>query len=266
MLAKLIEMRKPQALPHLSWPLMGHRPVCRGQYRPDHRRRSILRRRSLTGSSGARLPEAIARGDLYDPQHLATVCVVARRRLDHGRGVVPRLLAVGRPPFRMGIAAARLAPHRARSRVVGRSGPMPHSGNVIIVQIFAAGDSRPAREPASMEPRFHVPALPDATSVAGAASRLVVVEATRSDSSTVHHFRSATRSYRVLISGYAAAWMDAMLRYNQPPFNIGPSFFVGLWWLILGIPLGIWLTLKGRVGWAGLAVTPYWLAQYLLFR
>jgi hypothetical protein len=48
-------------------------------------------------------------------------------------------------------------------------------------------------------------------------------------------------------------------------YNWGPSALVGLWWLILGIPASIWLTLKGRIGWASLAVSPYLLAYYYLF-
>ena len=69
----------------------------------------------------------------------------------------------------------------------------------------------------------------------------------------------------VLASGLTVEWVNAMLDYGQPPFNIGPSYFLGFWWLAIGIPVGVWLTIRGRVGWAGLVVSPYLLAQYLLF-
>ncbi len=49
------------------------------------------------------------------------------------------------------------------------------------------------------------------------------------------------------------------------PTNIGPSACVGSAWLILGVPLAIWLTWKGRLGLASLAASPYWLPYYLLF-
>ena len=44
--------------------------------------------------------------------------------------------------------------------------------------------------------------------------------------------------------------------------NIGPSMFLGTWWLLIGIPLGAWLTYRGRLGLASLAVSPYWLSYY----
>jgi hypothetical protein len=40
---------------------------------------------------------------------------------------------------------------------------------------------------------------------------------------------------------------------------------LGNWWLAAGIPLAIWLTRRGRVGFAALAVSPYLLPQYFLF-
>ena len=47
-------------------------------------------------------------------------------------------------------------------------------------------------------------------------------------------------------------------------FNVGPTALIGLWWLLLGVPLGAWLFWRGRVGLAGLAISPYLLPYYLM--
>lgn len=47
-------------------------------------------------------------------------------------------------------------------------------------------------------------------------------------------------------------------------YNWGPSQFVGAWWMLVGVPLAGWLTYRGHVGWAGLAVSPYVLPYYVL--
>lgn len=69
----------------------------------------------------------------------------------------------------------------------------------------------------------------------------------------------------VLASGYAADWIGAMFTFapGQHPYDLGPGRWLGPLWL-LGLPLAGWLLLKGRVGWAGLAASPYLLPQYLL--
>lgn len=47
--------------------------------------------------------------------------------------------------------------------------------------------------------------------------------------------------------------------------NKGPSALVGGWWIVIGTPLAILLTIKGRIGLAGLAASPYLLIHYLSF-
>lgn len=47
-------------------------------------------------------------------------------------------------------------------------------------------------------------------------------------------------------------------------YNWGPTAWFGPVWLLIGVPLGAWLTWKGRVGWAGLAMSPHVLPYYLL--
>ena len=71
----------------------------------------------------------------------------------------------------------------------------------------------------------------------------------------------------VLATGYAVAWLVAMVTYEPlwPGVNAGPTALLGRWWLLIGIPLGAWLTWRGRVGWAGLAVSPYLTPQYLIW-
>ena len=70
----------------------------------------------------------------------------------------------------------------------------------------------------------------------------------------------------VVISGYGLIWPAAVLRYQLPEgTTIGPTALVGHWWLLVGIPLGLWLARRGTIGWAGLAVSPYVAPQYVLW-
>ena len=71
----------------------------------------------------------------------------------------------------------------------------------------------------------------------------------------------------MLVVGWGPEWVA---RAADSPadigsdFNIGPSRLVGAWWLVVGIPLAAWLTWRGRVGLAGLALSLYVLPYYLL--
>jgi hypothetical protein len=71
----------------------------------------------------------------------------------------------------------------------------------------------------------------------------------------------------VLATGLAGAWLTQLFASTEMVgsiFNVGPTAVVGLSWLLLGIPLGAWLFLRGRVGLAGLAISPYLLPYYLM--
>ena len=69
----------------------------------------------------------------------------------------------------------------------------------------------------------------------------------------------------VLATGLAFDWIGGMLAYGQEPeYDIGPTMWFGTAWLIVGIPLGLFLAWRGRVGWAALAMTTYLMPQYLL--
>ena len=66
-------------------------------------------------------------------------------------------------------------------------------------------------------------------------------------------------------SGYAPDWLGALSSFGgESRDHMGPTRFFGSAWFLVGVPLAIWLTVKGRVGWAGLALSPYVLPQYLL--
>lgn len=73
----------------------------------------------------------------------------------------------------------------------------------------------------------------------------------------------------VIWSGYGPAWTDAVMSFAgdgilSSPANLSPTALVGTAWLVVGLPLAAWLTLRGRVGLAGLAMSPYVLPMYPL--
>ncbi|HSE46483.1 MAG TPA: hypothetical protein VLA89_14255 [Gemmatimonadales bacterium] len=71
-----------------------------------------------------------------------------------------------------------------------------------------------------------------------------------------------------LWSGLLDDWINSLMFLgltNSAHFaNLAPTKLSGSAWLAVGIPIGIWLTLRGRVGLAGLMVGPYALPGYLL--
>jgi hypothetical protein len=70
----------------------------------------------------------------------------------------------------------------------------------------------------------------------------------------------------VVASGYAMEWIPALVAADVPPgLTLGPTAWFGKWWLLVGIPTGIWLTATGRLGWAGLAISPFVVPQYLMW-
>lgn len=73
-----------------------------------------------------------------------------------------------------------------------------------------------------------------------------------------------THTVVVLLSGYGGDWLGAMVAVADAPWSIGPSHWMGLAWLAIGLPLGAILLLRGHPGWAGLAVSSYWVPHYFL--
>lgn len=66
-------------------------------------------------------------------------------------------------------------------------------------------------------------------------------------------------------TGYALEWTIELLSYGSYAMNdIGPTRFVGSAWLVVAVPVAVVLTMKGRVGLAGLAIAPYAGFNYLL--
>jgi hypothetical protein len=77
----------------------------------------------------------------------------------------------------------------------------------------------------------------------------------------------AFHAVAVLLTGYGPEWIAALPGANHDlasSTNLSPSHFLGLAWLVVGVPLAAWLTWRGRVAWAGLALSPYLLPNYLL--
>jgi len=61
-------------------------------------------------------------------------------------------------------------------------------------------------------------------------------------------------------------WLQRLVEVGAPPtFNLAPSAWIGGWWVLIGLPLAAWLTIRGRLGLASLAASPYLLVYYLGF-
>jgi hypothetical protein len=73
----------------------------------------------------------------------------------------------------------------------------------------------------------------------------------------------------VVWTGLGDEWVGTLLsggsELQTSGYNLGPTRWLGYWWLVGGIPLGLWLYTKGRVGWAGLAISPYIWSYYLFW-
>lgn len=68
-------------------------------------------------------------------------------------------------------------------------------------------------------------------------------------------------------TGHLLRWMEVLTSSGSElgvPYNVGPSAIIGVAWVPIGIALAVWLTLRGRVGWASLVMSPYWLPYYLM--
>lgn len=70
-----------------------------------------------------------------------------------------------------------------------------------------------------------------------------------------------------LPTGYLPTWIGSLFASGASEitndFNLSPSHLVGAWWLMIGFPLAVWLTIRGRLGWASMAISPYLLPYYL---
>jgi hypothetical protein len=76
----------------------------------------------------------------------------------------------------------------------------------------------------------------------------------------------ALHTFLVLLSGDLVTWLGALWTAGLAPgITIGPTAWFGRWWLVVGVPLGVWLARKGYFGWAGLAFAPYVTPQYVIW-
>jgi hypothetical protein len=70
-----------------------------------------------------------------------------------------------------------------------------------------------------------------------------------------------------LPTGYRPTWIASLFASGASEmsndFNLSPSQIVGVWWLGIGLPLAVWLTIRGRLGWASMAISPYLLPYYV---
>ena len=68
-------------------------------------------------------------------------------------------------------------------------------------------------------------------------------------------------------TGYLPDWIGSFVASGVKDiandFNLSPSRFLGGLWLAIGVPLAAWLTLRGRLGWASMAISPYLLPYYV---
>ena len=68
-------------------------------------------------------------------------------------------------------------------------------------------------------------------------------------------------------TGYLPTWIGSLFQSGANEiandFNLSPTRFLGPAWLIIGLPLAAWLTLRGRLGWASMAISPYLLPYYV---
>jgi hypothetical protein len=68
-------------------------------------------------------------------------------------------------------------------------------------------------------------------------------------------------------TGYLPDWIGSFVasgvRDVANDFNLSPSRFIGPAWLAIGIPLAAWLTIRGRLGWASMAISPYLLPYWV---
>jgi hypothetical protein len=70
-----------------------------------------------------------------------------------------------------------------------------------------------------------------------------------------------------LPTGYLDDWVGALMRTGVTEvandFNLSPSRFLGPGWVLIGLPFAAWLTMRGRLGWASMAISPYLLPYWV---
>jgi hypothetical protein len=78
---------------------------------------------------------------------------------------------------------------------------------------------------------------------------------------------AAAQALLVLMLGSGDDWLRSFLVGRSDlsgVFDFGPSRIIGWVWIPIGLVLAAWATWKGRLGYASLAASPYWLPYYPL--
>lgn len=79
---------------------------------------------------------------------------------------------------------------------------------------------------------------------------------------------AAAHAGLVLFTGLGPAWIEVLIglpaAVAASSRDVGPGLLIGGWWLVVGGLLAVLLTIRGRLGLASIAASPYWLPQYLL--
>jgi hypothetical protein len=78
----------------------------------------------------------------------------------------------------------------------------------------------------------------------------------------------AAHAVAVLVTGLAPDWIGALAASSTEmgsALNFGPSRLIGWAWVPIGLISAAVLTIRGRLGLAALAASPYWLPYYFLF-
>lgn len=71
----------------------------------------------------------------------------------------------------------------------------------------------------------------------------------------------------VALTGWGQAWIGSLVGSSaeiESVLNFGPSRLIGWLWIPVGLTAAAILTWRGRLGWASLAASPYWLPYYFL--
>jgi hypothetical protein len=77
----------------------------------------------------------------------------------------------------------------------------------------------------------------------------------------------AVHAALVLATGWGSEWIASFARATDDlatRADLSPAMLIGRAWLIIGLPLAAWLTVRGRLGLASLLASPYWLLHYPL--
>jgi hypothetical protein len=77
----------------------------------------------------------------------------------------------------------------------------------------------------------------------------------------------AVHAVAVAATGWGPAWVGDLLAASRDvalPWNLAPTQWLGMAWMLVAVPLAVWSFWRGRPALSGLLLQPYWLPYYLL--